>query len=79
MKRERLILERKKRNKTQAEIAEALGISEVYVRKLESGCVKPGRDTMLKFEAFYNLGLKKLFPDIFLPVVIKNLSRTGTE
>lgn len=79
MKRERLIRERKKRNKTQADIAEALGISEVYVRKLESGSVKPGRNTMIKFESYYNLGSKKLFPDVFLQGMIKNLSKTGTE
>lgn len=79
MKRERLILERNKRKKTQSEVALELGISEVYVRKLESGSVKPGRDTMLKFENYYGLGSKKLFPDIFFSNNDKKFIKTGTE
>lgn len=78
MKRERLILERSKKKKTQAEVAKDLGISHVYVRKLESGSVKPGRDTMLKFESYYGLGAKKLFPDIFFVTNDKNFIKTGT-
>lgn len=65
MKRERLIQERKKRNKKQEEVATELDISTIYVRKIESGVVKPGRDTMIKFTDYYGLGLKTLFPDIF--------------
>lgn len=79
MKRERLISERGKKKKTQAEVAKDLGISQVYVRKLESGSVKPGRDTMLKFENYYGLGAKKLFPDIFFALNDKNFIKTGTE
>lgn len=79
MKRERLILERNKKKLTQAQLAESLGISEVYVRKLESGSVKPGRDTMLKFENYYNLGAKKLFPDLFFVASDKKFIKTGTE
>lgn len=65
MKRERLIQERTKRKKTRAELAKALGISEIYVRKIENGDVKPGRDKMVKISEFYGLGLKTLFPDLF--------------
>lgn len=74
MKRERLISERIKRNKTRLQVAYDLGISEVYVRKLESGSVKPGRDTMFKFENYYNVNAKKLFPDIFLDIDDKKIS-----
>ncbi|BCJ86506.1 helix-turn-helix domain-containing protein [Effusibacillus dendaii] len=66
MKRERLISERNKKRKTQLQVAQDLDISEVYVRKLESGSVNPGRDTMFKFENYYKVDAKKLFPDIFL-------------
>jgi transcriptional regulator with XRE-family HTH domain len=79
MKRDRLILERNKRKLTRDELAKHLGISEVYVRKIESGSVKPGRDTMIKFEEFYSLGMKTLFPDIFLTKNDKKFIKTGTE
>lgn len=79
MKRERLTAERIKRKKDRSEIALELGISEVYVRSLENGNVKPGRDTMLKFESFYKVSSKKLFPDIFFQVNDKKLIKTGTE
>lgn len=79
MKRERMIMERKKRRKTQQEVAVDLGISQVYVRKLESGTVSPGRNTMIKFENYYGLGSKKLFPDIFFVSNDKKLIKTGTE
>lgn len=78
MKRDRLVTERNKRNKTQAEIASDLGISEVYVRKLESGSVKPGRDTMFKFENYFKVSAKKLFPDIFFDIDDKKFIETGT-
>lgn len=79
MKRKRLIVERNKKRKTQSEVAQDIGISAVYVRKLESGSVKPGRDTMLKFENYYGLGSKKLFPDIFFNENDKKFINTGTE
>lgn len=77
MKRDRIIQERKKRKMKQSELAKALGISEIYVRKIESGTVKPGRDTILKFEAFYKIGQKTLFPDIFLTMNDKKLIKTS--
>lgn len=65
MKRERLIQERKKRNKTRKDTAKEIMISEVYVRMIENGTANPGRNTMLKFSKYYGLGLKTLFPDLF--------------
>lgn len=65
MKRDRLIQERKKRNKSHGQVAEDIGISKVYVRMIEAGTVKPGRDKMIKFSEYYGLGLKTLFPDLF--------------
>lgn len=63
--RGRLVSERLSRGMTQKQVAELLGISEVYVRKLEKGVVEPGRKTMLKFEFFYGVRDRELFPDIF--------------
>lgn len=65
MKRTQLIEQRKKLNLTQRQVAEALGISEVYVRKIENSDAHPGRTTMLKFEKLYNQDSKNLFPDLF--------------
>ncbi|MGD6847258.1 helix-turn-helix transcriptional regulator [Rossellomorea aquimaris] len=66
MKRRKLIELRKQRNLTQRQVAESLGISEVYVRKIEKGDSDPGRETMVKFQQFYRYELTELFPDIFL-------------
>lgn len=79
MKRERLIKERTKKRKDRAQVAAELSISEVYVRKLESGTVKPGRDLMFRIAAYYNVSERKLFPDIFFAVNDKKLIKTGTE
>lgn len=79
MKRHELIQARNKKDLTPAQIAKLLDISTVYVRKIEAGTVKPGRDTMIKFEAFYGVSMRKLFSDIFLLQNDKKFIRTGTE
>ena len=50
---------------TQQELAKKLGISTVYVRKLENCDADPGRKTMLKYERFFKKDMRKLFPDLF--------------
>lgn len=60
-----LIEQRKKLGLTQSALAQKLGISEVYVRKLESGKRNPSITLMLKFEKLFNVSMKELFPDIF--------------
>lgn len=77
MKRQELIEQRNKRNKTQQQVADDLGISAVYVRKLESGSVNPGRDTMFNFESYYSVSVKELFPDLFFSTDDKKLIKTG--
>lgn len=63
--REFLIECRKNKGLTQLELAKQLGISEIYVRKLEHGTRNPSVNTMLKYEKFFGVSMKKLFPDIF--------------
>lgn len=65
MRRERLAKERTSRNLTQEQAAMELGISTIYLRKLEGGQSKPGRETMLKLESYYGVPARDLFPDIF--------------
>ena len=67
--RKELIKLRKENNLTQFELAQILGISEVYVRKLEKCTRNRSIYLMLKIEALFGVSMKDIFPDIFL---IKN-------
>ncbi|MGK9252397.1 helix-turn-helix transcriptional regulator [Paenibacillus humicus] len=46
-------------------VSEELGISNVYLRMIETGKLKPGRDLMLKFAKYFAKPLEVLFPDMF--------------
>ncbi|MDQ0176043.1 helix-turn-helix transcriptional regulator [Bacillus chungangensis] len=61
----RLVQERNTRGWTQKQVAEMLGVSEVYIRKIEKGHRNPGRETMLKFEKLYSTRDRVLFPELF--------------
>ncbi len=63
--RERLITERKNRKWSQEVVAKKLGISNVYVRKIEKGIANPGRETMIRFSNLYGQKSEILFPDLF--------------
>lgn len=63
--RSRLISERKKKNLTQKQAASMIGISEVFLRKLESGKKNPSLSTISKLVILYDSEDKELFPDIF--------------
>lgn len=65
MKREQLIEARVIKGKSREEVAEDLIISKTYVRMLENGTVKPGRELMIRFSKYYGLGIQVLFPDLF--------------
>ncbi|MEW9595808.1 helix-turn-helix transcriptional regulator [Bacillus toyonensis] len=56
--------ERKKMKLTQKQLAEKVGISTVYVRKIESGYI-PRSDIMVKYQDVFNMSVKELFPDYF--------------
>lgn len=66
MKRIELANARKLISKSQKEVSLDLGISEIYVRKLEAGEYPPGRDLMLRIGKYYSRSIVELFPDIFL-------------
>lgn len=63
--RSRLVAERMQCQWTQKQVARQLGLSEVFIRKLEKGDANPSVRTMLKFERLYNVSMRDLFPDIF--------------
>ncbi|MGH1010116.1 helix-turn-helix transcriptional regulator [Bacillus toyonensis] len=56
--------ERKKMKFTQKKLAEKIGISTVYVRKIEGGYI-PRPDIMVKYQDVFNISVKELFPDYF--------------
>lgn len=58
--------ERERLNLSRNKLAEKLGISEIYVRKLESGSSNPSIDVAKIFAEFYKKPLDYLFPDLFL-------------
>ncbi|WP_088312250.1 helix-turn-helix transcriptional regulator [Bacillus cereus] len=63
--RERLVNERTLRNLTQEELAEALKLSAVFIRKIEKGERNPSIKTMKKYQSFFDVRVTELFPDIF--------------
>ncbi|MEK5070550.1 helix-turn-helix transcriptional regulator [Sporosarcina sp. FSL K6-1508] len=63
--REVLIEKRQQKELTQLEVADKIGVSEVFVRKIEKGDRNPSVETMLKFESLYSTSMRLLFPDIF--------------
>jgi putative transcriptional regulator len=68
-KRERLIEFRKAKG-FRENVAAELGISEVYLRMIESGAHKPGRDVMFRMSSYFEQPLEILFPDLFGDQVI---------
>lgn len=67
---ERILLKelRLKHKLTQEELAQKLDISTVYVRKIEKGNVNAGLPTMMKYENFFGISMRQLFPDIFFEI-----------
>ncbi len=79
MERKLLKQLREKQQLTQQELAEKLGISTIYVRKLEKGVVAPGINTMIKYEKFFSRDMKKMFPDIFFNECDKKLIKNESK
>lgn len=66
---------RKKKKLTQAQVAKEVDVSTSYIKSLETGHCKPGRDIMFKLSDFYKTDVKKLFPDIFLDIKVKKFDQ----
>ncbi|PFB24100.1 helix-turn-helix transcriptional regulator [Bacillus cereus] len=63
--RKRLINERTSRNLTQEELALALNLSTIFIRKVEKGERNPSVKTMKIYQSFFGVRVTELFPDIF--------------
>lgn len=48
-------------DRSQAEVAQAVGLSVMAISKLESDQIKPSYDTMLKLARFFHTSADKLF------------------
>lgn len=77
MERKLLLQLRNEYKLTQQQLGEELRISTVYVRTLEKGVVNPGRETMLKYERFFDKDMRKLFPDLFFAINDKKLIKNA--
>lgn len=58
--------EREKLGLTQEQLAKIMNLSEVFVRKIESGASNPSSTKAVEFAEFFQKPLNYLFPDIFL-------------
>ncbi|QIC08173.1 helix-turn-helix transcriptional regulator [Brevibacillus sp. 7WMA2] len=65
MRRIALKAARLEKNKLQRIAAKEIGISTVFLVKLESGKRKPGRDTLIRISNYYQKPAEELFPDLF--------------
>ncbi|PHC86007.1 transcriptional regulator [Bacillus wiedmannii] len=63
--RKRLINERASRDLTQEELALALNLSTIFIRKVEKGERNPSVKTMKAYQSFFGVRATELFPDIF--------------
>ncbi|RIJ65501.1 helix-turn-helix transcriptional regulator [Rummeliibacillus sp. POC4] len=62
-KRERLILERKKRGLTQKQLGDLIGCSAQTISRLESGRMNPNVDLSMQLEKILKTNFFELFPD----------------
>lgn len=58
--------EREKKKLTQAQLAKIVNVSEVFIRKIESGSSNPSSFKAVEIAEFFQKPLDYLFPDIFL-------------
>ncbi|WP_312754072.1 helix-turn-helix transcriptional regulator [Rummeliibacillus suwonensis] len=63
-KRERLILERKKRGFTQKQLGDLAGCSAQTIGRLESGRMNPNVDLSMQLEQILETTFFELFPDL---------------
>lgn len=57
----------RKERGSQREVAEALGVTETYLRHLENGYAVPGIDLAFKTAWYFNVSVYELYPDLADP------------
>lgn len=66
MKRQKMREKRLEKGMTFKEVAEKVGLSAVYIRKIENGDRTPSLVSAAKLSNLLGLSVKNLYPDIFL-------------
>lgn len=66
MKRQKMREKRLEKGMTFKEVAEKVGLSAVYIRKIENGDRTPSLVSAAKLSNLLGLSVKSLYPDIFL-------------
>lgn len=56
---------RKIKRFTQFDVAKILGVSDVMVSKWETNKSIPTNEELVKLSEIYNVGIKKLYPELF--------------
>jgi len=56
----RLMFERRKKNLTQTQLAEAIGVSRITINKWETGKSTPSVEMLLKLSEFFNVSVDYL-------------------
>ncbi|QHZ52202.1 helix-turn-helix transcriptional regulator [Paenibacillus larvae] len=60
------LIECRKLKGTRDDVSSELGISNVYLRMIETGALKPGRDLMIRMSIYFGKPIDVLFPDLFI-------------
>ncbi|GEO27056.1 hypothetical protein AAC03nite_28410 [Alicyclobacillus acidoterrestris] len=63
--RRHLLTELRKAKGTLQDVSSELGISKTYLRMIENGTHKPGRDVMIRMSNYFKQPMSALFPDLF--------------
>lgn len=66
MKRKKMREKRLAKGMTFKEVADKVGLSAVYIRKIENGDRTPSLTSAAKLSNLLGLSVKSLYPDIFL-------------
>lgn len=53
----------RKKKGIQSKVASDLGVSTVYLRMIENGTYKPGRDLMFRLAEYFEVDVYVLFPE----------------
>ena len=63
--RRQYLIECRQAKGSRKQVASDLCISVIYLRMIENGTHKPGRDVMIRISKYMGQPLEALFPDLF--------------
>lgn len=60
-----LAVYRKAKKLTQFDVAKMLGVTDTLISKWETDKIMPTNEQLVKLSEIYEVGIKKLFPELF--------------